>query len=99
MKLIQLHVTLCEPMDYSLPGSSVHGILQVRILEWVAVPFLQGISPFQGLNQGLLHCKQIIYKLSYQGGPSLVAQRCNLRGCISNKFSDDADTAGPQVTL
>ena len=28
--------TLCEPMDYSLPGSSVHGILQARILEWVA---------------------------------------------------------------
>ena len=31
--------TLCDPMDYSLPGSSVHGILQVRILKWVAVPF------------------------------------------------------------
>ena len=28
--------TLCDPMDYSLPGSSVHGILQERILEWVA---------------------------------------------------------------
>ena len=32
------HVWLCEPMDCSLPGSSVHGILQARILEWVAVP-------------------------------------------------------------
>ena len=30
--------TLCDPMDYSLPGSSVHGILQARILEWVAKP-------------------------------------------------------------
>ena len=29
----------CDPMDYSLPGSSVHGILQARILEWVATPF------------------------------------------------------------
>ena len=29
----------CDPMDYSLPGSSVHGILQARILEWVAIPF------------------------------------------------------------
>ena len=29
----------CNPMDCSLPGSSVHGILQVRILEWVAIPF------------------------------------------------------------
>ena len=31
--------THCDPMDCSLPGSSVHGILQARILEWVAVPF------------------------------------------------------------
>ena len=30
--------TLCDPMDYSPPGSSVHGILQARILEWVAMP-------------------------------------------------------------
>ena len=34
--------TLCDPMDYSLTGSSVYGILQVRILEWVAVPFSKG---------------------------------------------------------
>ena len=31
--------TLCDPMDYSLPGSSVHGIFQARILEWVAISF------------------------------------------------------------
>ena len=31
--------TLCDPMDYSLPGSSVHGILQARLLEWVAISF------------------------------------------------------------
>ena len=35
----QLCPTLCDPMDSSLPGSSVHGILQARILEWVAIPF------------------------------------------------------------
>ena len=35
----QLCLTLCDPMDYSPPGSSVHGILQARILEWVAIPF------------------------------------------------------------
>ena len=32
-------VRLCDPMDCGLPGSSVHGTLQVRILEWVAMPF------------------------------------------------------------
>ena len=38
-KLLQLCLTLWDPMDHSLPGSSVHRILQARILEWVAVPF------------------------------------------------------------
>ena len=36
--------TLCDPMDSSLPGSSVHGILQARILEWVAISFARGSS-------------------------------------------------------
>ena len=37
-KLLQLCPALCDPMDCSLPGSSVHGISQARILEWVAFP-------------------------------------------------------------
>ena len=36
--------TLCDPMDYSLPGSSVHGILQARVLEWVGISFSRGSS-------------------------------------------------------
>ena len=35
-------LTLCDPIDYSLPGSSVHEILQARILEWIAIPFSRG---------------------------------------------------------
>ena len=35
----------CEPIDYSLPGSSVHGISQARILEWIPISFLKGLSP------------------------------------------------------
>ena len=34
-QLPQLHLALCDPMDYSLPSFSVHGILQARVLEWV----------------------------------------------------------------
>jgi len=37
-------LTLCDPMDYNLPGPSVLGILQTRILEWVAIPFSRGSS-------------------------------------------------------
>ena len=36
--------TLCDPMDYSLPGSSLHGILQARVLEWVAISSSRGSS-------------------------------------------------------
>ena len=36
--------TLCDPMDYNLPDSSVHGIFQARVLEWVAIPFSRGSS-------------------------------------------------------
>ena len=40
----QLCLTLCNSLNCSLPGSSVHGILQARILEWVAMPFSKGSS-------------------------------------------------------
>ena len=40
----QSRLALCNPMNYSPPGSSVHGIIQVRILEWVAVPSSRGSS-------------------------------------------------------
>ena len=44
-----VNLTVCDPVDYSPPGSSVKGILQARILEWVAIPFSRGLNP------GLLH--------------------------------------------
>ena len=43
------------------------GILQARILEWVAMPSSRGIFPTQESNWDLLHCRQILYQLSYQG--------------------------------
>ena len=44
VKVAQSCPTFCEPMDCSPPGLSVHGILQARILEWVAMPFSRGSS-------------------------------------------------------
>ena len=96
--------TLCDPVNCSLPGSSVYGIPQARVLEWGAISFsrvssqhrdrtqvsciggrrfnlwatgvgiltiLQWIFPKQELNWGLLHCRQILYQLSYQGSSLL----------------------------
>ena len=63
----------CDPMDYNLPGSSVHGILQARILEWVvAIPFIQGNLPNPVIKSGLLHCRWILYCLSHQGSPRIL---------------------------
>ena len=50
-------------MDCSAPGSSVHGISQARILEWVAIPFSWGS------NVSLLYCRQILYHLSKHRSP------------------------------
>ena len=47
-KLFQLYPTLFDPMDQSLPGSSVQGILQAGILEWLAMPFSRGSSRSRG---------------------------------------------------
>ena len=52
---VQSHPTLCDRVDSSLPSSSLHGILQARILEWVAISYSRGSSPTQGSNPCLLH--------------------------------------------
>ena len=64
VKVAQSCLTLCDPMDYP-----VHGILQARMLEWVAFPFSgdlpnPGIKPLQ---PGLPHCRQILYQLNHKG--------------------------------
>ena len=54
-------LTLCNPIHCSPPGSSLHGILQGGILEWVAISFFRGIFPTQGLNLCLLLGRWILY--------------------------------------
>ena len=54
-QLLQSCPTLFDPMNYSPPGSSVCGILQVRILEWVGMPSSRRIFLTQGLNTCLLN--------------------------------------------
>ena len=70
-EVAQSCATLSDPMDCSLPGSSVHGIFQARVLEeWVAIPFSRGPSQSRDL-----HCKQILYHLSHQGGPGILGRK------------------------
>ena len=81
----QLCPTLCDPMDCSLPGSSVHGDFPDRILEWV--PSSRGIFPTQGSNSGLLHCRRILYSLSHQRNPRILEW-------VAYSFSGDLPNPG-----
>ena len=59
MLVAQSFPTLCNPMAYSPPGSSVHGIFQARILEWVAIPFSNNVSIIMVKNQSHIQQKAI----------------------------------------
>ena len=78
--LIQLCPTLSDTVDCSPPDSSVHGILQARILESLTISFSSVIFPTQGLNLGLLHCRQTLYSVSPQGA---LTAPCACPWCIS----------------
>ena len=84
-KLLQLCLTLCDPMDCSPPGSSVHGILQAKILEWVAVPSSRGSSQPRGRT---LHLVCLLYW--HEGSLLLSPPRKPLEPNISRFKSDIA---------
>ena len=67
-KSLELRPTLCDPMDCSLPGSSVYGILQARILEWGAIHFTRRSSQPRDRTQ-VLHYRQILYHLRHWESP------------------------------
>src|SRR5574339_276802 len=67
-EVAQSCLTLSHPMDCSLPGSSVHGIFQARILEWVAIFSARG-SPDPGIELHLLHWQANSLSLSHRGSP------------------------------
>ena len=67
--VVQLCLTLCNPTDYSPPGSSVHGNSPGKNTGLGCHALLQQIFPTQGSNPSLSHCRQILYQLSHQGSP------------------------------
>ena len=66
--------TLCDPMDCSPPGSSVHGNSPDKNTGVGCHVLLQGIFPTQESKPGLLHCRRILYQLSYQGSPKSLSR-------------------------
>ena len=67
----QSRLTLCDPRDHRLPGSSVHGDSPHKNTGVGCHAFLQGFFTTQGSNPGLPHCRQILYRLSHQGSPTI----------------------------
>ena len=68
--------TLCDPMDCSPPGFSVHGGFSGKNIAMGCHALLQGIFPIQGLKTGLPHCRQFLYQLSYLGNPPFTVFLC-----------------------
>ena len=68
MLVTRLCLTLCDPMDYSLPGSCLWNS-PGKNTGAGSHSFLHRIFPTQGLNLPLLYCRQILYRLSHQGSP------------------------------
>ena len=99
----QLHLTLCDPTDCSLPGSSVHGILQARITRVGCRFLLQKFFPTQGSNPDLLHCRQILYHLSYQESPNHMVSLLKRSLKTKNRFLPQkvcvctSNTEGPRM--
>ena len=75
VKVTQSCPTLCDPMD---------GILQARILEWVASSLLQGIFPTQGSNPGLPHFRWILSKLRHQETQIIMKMKCTIDVMLLN---------------
>ena len=86
-KLLQSCPTLCNPLDRSPPGSSVHGILQARILEWFAMPSTRGSSPTRDLTQVSCTGRWILYHRHQLGSPSHTLTGLVMATQISADFS------------
>ena len=74
-------LTLCDSMDCSLPGSSIHGIFQARILGWVAMPSSRGSSQPRDRTQ-----LSIVYRLSHQGSHLLLFRFLQVQIILELKF-------------
>ena len=71
-EVTQSCVTLCNSIGYSLPGSSVYGIIQAKVLEWVAISFSRGSSG-PGDRTWVPHGRQMLYLPSHQGSPPVTS--------------------------
>ena len=70
-EVVQSCLTLCNPMDCSLQGSSIHGIFQARVLEWVVISFSRGSSRPRDWTQVSCICRWILYHWDTREAPKI----------------------------
>ena len=93
--VVQWSPSLCHPVDCSPQGSSVHGILQARILTGAGCHFLlQGIFLTQRSNPGLLHLGQILYHLSHPQSPKSSVRSTEMLVYLKSFLYKTSDFAG-----
>ena len=85
-KFLQLCPALCDPMDCTLPGSSVPRVLQARILEWVAMPSSRGSSrPRDQTHVSYVSCigRQVLYHWSHLGSLGTLMKVKVIQSCLT----------------
>ena len=93
------YLTLCNAMDCNPPGSSVHGILQARILEWVAIPFSRGSSWPRDWTQVSWVAGEF-FTPEPTGKPAMICRACQFLGCkcsLKSSFRTWHDVAESMV--
>ena len=88
--------TLCDPIDGSTPGSSVPGILQARILEWVAIPSSPGDLPDPGIPKSPA-CQVDSLQSEQPGKPHAAAAAKSLQSCLTLCDPIDGSPPGSSV--
>ena len=95
-EVIQSCPTLWDPMDCTLPCSSVHGIFQARVPEWVAISFSRGSSQHRDWTQVSCIVSRRFYHLSHQGSPNIGASQCirQILTCMKGEINSNTIILG-----
>ena len=94
--------TLCDPMDCSPPGSSVHGILQARILEWVAISFSRNATIaiiYCAMLEGHLTKFNTHNNLRYTDDTTLMAESEEELKSLLMKVKEDSEKVGLKLNI
>ena len=101
-EVVQSCLTLCDPMDFSLLGSSIHGIFQARVLEWGAIAFSEYIMRNAGLDEaqaGIKIAGRNINNLRHADDTTLMAESEEELKSLLMKVKEESEKVGLNSTF